>query len=80
MKYLINTLVFGASIAFVSSLGACKQAKGERCQVAADCEEGLVCNQATQTCQDTTGTGIDATVPDGHPVLIDAMLDAPDAI
>ena len=64
-------LAFAAgSIAFIS---ACKQGEGERCQVSADCDDGLVCNQATLECAQTTGGGIDATVPDGP----DAAPDAP---
>lgn len=57
--------------------GACKQGLGERCQVNADCANGLVCNQAkNSTCQSQSGVGgIDATVPDG-PVRRDAAPDA----
>lgn len=60
-------------------LAGCKQGLGERCQVAADCSDGLVCAQATQTCQETTGGGIDATTPiDAAPDSnIDADIDAP---
>lgn len=60
---------------------ACKQEKGERCQVRDDCADGLVCAQATQTCQETTGGGIDALPPDAPDELpIDAAPDAaPDA-
>jgi hypothetical protein len=52
-------------------IAACKQGKGERCQVNADCQSGLVCSAATMTCSDTTTTGIDATVPpqiDARPI------------
>jgi hypothetical protein len=55
-------MVFIALVWF-GSFG-CKQAKGDRCEVNSDCKNGLVCNQATNTCQLTTGGGIDATVPD----------------
>jgi len=62
-------------------LTACKQGKGDRCQVMADCQDGLVCNSSTMTCQDTTGGQIDATVIDAPPVdakVIDAKpIDAP---
>jgi hypothetical protein len=67
-------------ILFVGLLIAgCKQGKGERCQIEADCQTGLVCNQATNTCQETTGGGIDATVPDGpkSDAGVDAPTDAP---
>jgi hypothetical protein len=49
----------------------CKQKEGERCQVQDDCEEGLVCALATQTCATTAGGDIDALPP------IDAPTDAP---
>lgn len=53
---------------------SCKQGKGDRCQIDEDCGNNLVCNKATNTCQETTGGGIDATVPDAPP---DAKPDAP---
>ncbi|MGE5181153.1 MAG: hypothetical protein ACM31C_03780 [Acidobacteriota bacterium] len=52
-------------------VAACKQGKGDRCQITADCQDPLVCSQATGTCTDMTTGGIDATVP------IDAPRDAP---
>ena len=60
-------------------IAGCKQGKGDRCQVAADCASNLVCNQATNTCADMTGGGIDATVPDGpaRDAAVDAPADAP---
>ena len=51
----------------ILAIAGCKQGKGERCQVEADCQDGLVCNQATNTCQTGLGGGIDATVPDAPP-------------
>lgn len=66
-----SSSLFGLVVALALGAGACKQGRGERCQVQSDCESPLVCNQATQTCQDGTGTGIDASVP------IDAPVDAP---
>ena len=63
---------------------ACKQKEGERCQISDDCEEGLVCNLATQQCAMTSGGGIDATIPIDAPDAatidadVDAMIDAPD--
>ncbi|MDB4959499.1 MAG: hypothetical protein JWO36_7068 [Myxococcales bacterium] len=44
-------------------IAACRQGKGDRCQVEADCQAGLVCSRAG-TCDTTTGNGLDATVPD----------------
>ncbi|MBL0215701.1 MAG: hypothetical protein IPQ07_17700 [Myxococcales bacterium] len=73
------------ALALIAGVGvwvvACKQGEGDRCQVNADCESGLVCNQATQSCAKTSGGGIDADVPDGPPAdapddVIDAMPDA----
>lgn len=59
-------------------VAGCKQGKGERCQINDDCTTGLVCNQATNTCQETTGGGIDATVPDGpkNDAALDGGVDA----
>lgn len=62
------------------AIAACKQAEGERCQRTSDCEDGLVCNRATQLCASPNSSGdIDATVPDiidAAPEL-DAVVDAP---
>lgn len=55
------------------TLAACKQGQGDRCQVDADCESGLVCNKAKNTCQTTEGGNVDADI-------IDAAPDAPDAL
>lgn len=58
-----------------ASLVACKQGRGDRCQVDDDCGQGLICNKATNTCQETGGGGdIDATVP---AELIDALPSTP---
>jgi hypothetical protein len=67
-RLVIACVILGAAI-----FAACKQGKGDRCQIDDDCTTGLVCNKATNTCQETTGGGIDATVPD-------APRDAPDAM
>jgi len=56
------------------TLAACKQGEGERCQVTADCEDGLECNMAKGTCQ-----GGDVNVEDDAG-LIDMAVDAPDAM
>lgn len=67
----------GLSAAVMSAvLVSCKQGRGDRCQVDDDCSQGLICNKATDTCQETGGGGdIDATVPDA---LIDAPVGTPD--
>lgn len=69
-----------AVIAAIASaaLVACKQGRGDRCQVNDDCGPGLICNKATNTCQETGGGGdIDATVPDALLSSPDAPVDAP---
>lgn len=84
-----RVLGIGAALAFAATalVAACRQSEGDRCQVNADCEDGLVCNQATQTCAKTSGGGIDADVPDPPmpdaalpDAPIDAAIDAPDAM
>jgi hypothetical protein len=55
------------------TLAACKQGQGDRCQVNDDCEAGLVCNKAKNTCQSDDGGDADAGI-------IDAAVDAPDPI
>jgi hypothetical protein len=52
---VVAALIAGAS---------CKQGRGERCQITTDCQDPLVCSQATGTCTDMTTGGIDATIPD----------------
>jgi hypothetical protein len=66
----VKQMVFAVLLA-----AACKQGKGDRCQINADCASGLVCSAATGTCSDTTTSGIDANVPDG-PQQLDAPLPA----
>ena len=80
-------LATALALAGAALVGACRQEEGDRCQVSADCADGLVCNQATQTCAKTSGGGIDADVPDPPmpdaalpDAAIDAMIDAPDAM
>ena len=71
--------IFAAAL--VLGLAACKQGKGEHCQVNADCAGNLVCN-GDGICSNSATLGIDASVPpmdggvDARPV--DARpLDAP---
>jgi hypothetical protein len=55
---------------------ACGQGIGDRCQVDEDCDgygDGVVCNKATDTCQNQNGGSLDAAVPDAP---IDAPPDA----
>ncbi len=54
------------------SLTACKQGEGEYCQVNADCKDGLVCAQITDTCEKSASApdvdaGPDAEIPDAAP-------------
>lgn len=68
-------VLFLVAMASAAILTACKQGRGDRCQIDDDCSRGLICNKATDTCQETSGGGdIDATVPDASP---DAPIDAP---
>jgi hypothetical protein len=69
MKRVMIALALTSLVAF-GLVASCKQGEGERCQVDDDCEDPLVCAQATQTCADNdTSSGIDAMAP----------MDAPDA-
>ena len=73
MKRLVVAM-FATSLLAIGFVASCKQDLGERCQVDDDCEDPLVCAQATQTCSESgTSSGIDASIP------IDAPPDAPDA-
>jgi hypothetical protein len=73
MKRLVIAFALSALVA-VGLVASCKQSEGERCQVDDDCEDPLVCAQATQTCADNnTSAGIDAMAPMDAP---DAMPDA----
>jgi hypothetical protein len=66
-----------ASVALFSlALAGCKQGAGERCQVTADCVDGLQCsNSDPKICVGNSSDNdpIDALPP----VLIDAGVDAP---
>ena len=82
MKRILFACVLAAS-ASILTVAACKQGQGERCQVDEDCESGLVCNKAKNTCQSTTGGDLDADIIDAAPAdapidtAIDAAIDAP---
>lgn len=73
MKRLFGIVfVVGAAAA---AFAACKQGKGDRCQINADCQDGLLCSSATGTCVGSgTMNEIDASVPDAPKV--DAAVDA----
>jgi hypothetical protein len=77
----VKRLLFVSTVAIVGSLtalAACKQGQGDRCQVNDDCDNGLVCNKAKNTCQSSSGGDLDASVIDAVPA--DAAPDAPDAM
>jgi hypothetical protein len=86
----VKRLLFACSLALVSTLtvvAACKQSQGDRCQVNEDCESGLLCNQAKNTCQAMSAGDLDASAIDAVPAdamvdggvdsNVDAMIDAP---
>lgn len=56
---MIAILVTGATL-------SCGQGLGDRCQVDQDCNgfgNGVVCNKATNTCQNENGGSLDANTP-----------------
>ena len=71
-KIVIAALVACVSIAAFAT--ACKQSKGDRCQIDDDCSPPLICSKASNICDTGAGTGLDASVPDAK--IFD---DAPDA-
>jgi hypothetical protein len=73
VKRVLFACVLAASASIVT-IAACKQGQGDRCQVDEDCESGLVCNKAKNTCQSTTGGDLDADIVDAVP---DAPPDTP---
>jgi hypothetical protein len=72
VKKKLVTIALCSAVLSVLAAG-CKQARGERCQVDADCAEGLICSDAEpQTCGDDTSGDLDADLPPS-----DAAPDAP---
>jgi hypothetical protein len=72
-KIIVAVVVACVSIAALVT--ACKQSRGDRCQIDDDCSPPLVCSKAENICDTTTGTGLDASVPDAK-----IFNDAPDAM
>ena len=74
----MKPLLFSSLIVLAAAAGffACKQGKGDRCQVDDDCTAPLVCNKGSKECSGTTGGNLDATVPDAPPdsdiIFVDA--------
>jgi hypothetical protein len=77
VKKKLVTIALCSAVLSVLAAG-CKQGLGERCQVDADCAEGLICSRAEpQTCGDGTGEGLDADLPPSDAPSSDAAPDAP---
>ncbi len=56
-------------------LASCSQGEGDVCQITADCDDGLVCNQQTARCQLSTGNVVvDAPVAVDAPVNVDSAI------
>ncbi len=73
MSRVTSTRGFGLGLvlALAAGLAGCKSGVGERCQVTADCEDGLQCVAGTDTCVESVGANVDGG--------IDAALDASEA-
>lgn len=55
-------------VLFVVSLASCKQGVGDRCEVVADCEPGLICEESqgagtVKVCKEESTSQIDAQPP-----------------
>ena len=58
----LRTAISGAALAFLVFAGvACKQGRGERCEIDSDCEDGLTCSQMG------SASGPDGTCGGGTP-------------
>jgi hypothetical protein len=69
----VTRLAFTVALcAALAGVTGCKQGKGDRCQVTADCQGGLICSSSTGTCTDNATQGIDAEAP-----KMDGGVDAP---
>jgi hypothetical protein len=78
-KKLIALALISVSSAFAFGIAGCKQGSGERCQVDADCADGLKCSQSEpKTCGGDNMVQEDA-IPPPQPVdaAIDAAIDGP---
>jgi hypothetical protein len=60
-------LAFLLAAALLVPLSSCKQGEGQYCQINADCKDGLVCAQITDTCEKSASSSIDAG-PDAVPL------------
>jgi hypothetical protein len=70
MKRSVSIVIASLSLSalVLGGIASCKQGEGERCQVNADCEEGLACNVGEGVCRGSESKQIDAE--------LDAMPDA----
>jgi hypothetical protein len=64
----LAAVILALVAASVVTLGvtSCKQGLGDRCQVESDCSSGLICNQATGTCQSSTSGADGNIMPDAR--------------
>ncbi len=74
MKRVFGIVFVIAAVA--AGFAACKQGKGDRCQINQDCQTGLVCSSATGTCV-VAGTTNELDAPIVDAPKIDAAKDAP---
>ena len=58
-------------------VAGCTQGVGDRCQVTSDCDNGLTCNEATNTCQSSIA-GVDGAISPDATAIVDASV--PDAV
>lgn len=65
-----SKILIAVVVALATGWLACKQGKGDRCQINDDCTSPLVCAPATKVCSTGTESGIDALPLDA---AIDAM-------
>jgi hypothetical protein len=60
-KWIAITVALSAGL----GLAGCKQGLGERCQVTADCDDGLTCSQSEpRTCGGLNQQQVDAPIPE----------------
>ena len=84
MRSLVRiVLVAAAIVAAASVVTACKQGKGDHCQIKDDCESGLVCTTLGFCESEQISPPQDAGIPDARAdadlTVLDATPDAPPA-
>ncbi|HWU89894.1 MAG TPA: hypothetical protein VN253_21680 [Kofleriaceae bacterium] len=63
----------GLTLLGLGAIASCKQGEGERCQVQADCEDGLTCNEAEKICRGSAKNSQDIDAPLAPDAAPDAM-------